>query len=177
MLPLSKISYPNLWGFIYRLKSLFYSLCIYAHARTRTHTYMYLYPFVTITLSWSLCPLLSSEIREVCIFPFCSRLFWQFWVLCINFKKLFIYFDGTGLHGFERGWGLFLWSTGARARGLPKLGVAVPRPQSTGSVGVVLGWLGLRRAGSSRIRDGTRVSCISWQILYNWATREAPPLR
>ena len=32
----------------------------------------------------------------------------------------------------------------------------------------------LWHVGSSQTRDGTRVSCIGRQILYHWATREAP---
>ena len=38
-----------------------------------------------------------------------------------------------------------------------------------------MGLVSLRHAESSWTRDGTRVSCIGWQILYHWATREAHP--
>ena len=37
------------------------------------------------------------------------------------------------------------------------------------------GWVALRHVGSSWTRDSTRVSCITRQILYPWATREVPP--
>ena len=39
------------------------------------------------------------------------------------------------------------------------------------------GLAALWQAGSSRIRDRTRVSCIGRQVLCQWATREGPQMR
>ena len=61
--------------------------------------------------------------------------------------------------GFSLQWLLLLWhpGSGAQAQQLWCKGLAAP-------------W----HVGSSWIRDWTRVSCTGRQVLYHWATREAP---
>ena len=60
------------------------------------------------------------------------------------------------------------WALRARA----SVGVA-PGLWSTGSVVWHTGLVAPRCVGSSRTRNGIRVSCIGRWILYHWATREA----
>ena len=52
--------------------------------------------------------------------------------------------------------------------------VVASRLQDTGTIVVLKGSVALWQVGSSRIRDGTHVSCAGRQIPYHWATREAP---
>ena len=44
------------------------------------------------------------------------------------------------------------------------------RLSTQGVQGLIAPW----HVGSSRIREGTRLSCISGRVLYHWTTREAP---
>lgn len=123
--------------------NLYSVLYVYMHTHTRTHIHVSI-SFCHRHVVLIMCPLLSSAIREVCIFPFCSRLFWQFWVLCINFKNCLFILTGL-VSRLWAGWA-FPVEHGRKGTWAPKLGawacsVAVPRPQSTGLVGVVLGWL------------------------------------
>ena len=59
--------------------------------------------------------------------------------------------------GFSSQWLLLFQSTDFTAHGLNRRGLVAP-------------W----HVGSSWIRDRTHVSCTGRQILYQWATREAP---
>ena len=68
-------------------------------------------------------------------------------------------------------WLLLLRSTVSRASVVAACGLrgCCSQAQYLWHAGLVALW----HVGSSRTRDGTRVSCIGKQVLYHWATREA----
>ena len=63
-----------------------------------------------------------------------------------------------------------LWLPGPGVRGLRSCGSWAPECEGSGAVAQDL--VALRHVGSSRIRDGTHVSCVGRRTLYYWATRE-----